>query len=185
MLHRLSVKSKLMIILLVVSLGSTLVIGYLSWESGRTALMQSVYAQLISVRAAKARQIENAIQYLYNDLAIVTKAEGVIAGMVRLNKAYKHLENELIPATWDKAVDDYYVHDFFPRLIDTISGTPTLAYYGPVSQASHYLQYHYIAANEHPVGKKHLLDDAGDGSEYSKIHKRFHPLFRELVEQSG
>jgi class 3 adenylate cyclase len=174
-----------MVILLVVSLGSTLVIGYLSWQSSRNALMQQAFNHLTSVRASKARQIEGAIQNLYNDLAIVTKAEGVIAAMVRFNKAYKQLDNELIPATWDEAIDKYYVNDFFPRLVDHISGTSTLAFYGPVSQASHYLQYHYMAANERPVGKKHLLDDAGDGSEYSKIHKRYHPIFRELVERAG
>ena len=184
MLHRLSVKSKLMVILLVVSLGSTLVIGYLSWQSSRKALMQQAFNHLTSVRTAKARQIEVAIESLYDDLAIVTKAEGIVAAMVRFNKAYKQLDNELIPATWDKAIDDYYVNDFFPRLMDHISGTPTLAFYGPVSQSSHYLQYHYIAANQHPVGNKHLLDDAGDGSEYSKIHKRYHPLFRALVKQA-
>jgi hypothetical protein len=51
-----------MVILLMVSLGSTLVIGYLSWQSGRNALMQQAFTHLTSLRASKARQIEGEIQ---------------------------------------------------------------------------------------------------------------------------
>ena len=149
-MNRLSVKSKIMIILLVVSLGSTLVIGFLSWRSSRNALMQQVFNHLTSWRIAKTQQIEIAFQETYNTLAILTKAEGVVGAMVRFNKSYKQLDNELIPESWDKAIDTFYVEKFFPRLMRHDSEAPSLAFYAPVSQASHYLQYHYIAANEHP-----------------------------------
>ncbi len=174
-----------MLILLVVSLGSTLVIGYLSWRSSRDALMEQAFNHLISLRETKAHQIETAFESLYNGLAILTNAEGVISAMVRFNKAYKQLDNELITSEWDQAIDQYYVESFFPRLTRQIEGASELAFHSPISQASHYLQYRYIAANPHPIGKKYLLDDAGDGSEYSKFHKRYHPALRGLIERSG
>jgi methyl-accepting chemotaxis protein len=43
----------------------------------------------------------------------------------------------------------------------------------------------YIAKNPHPTGSKQLLDDAGDGSAYSAAHRRFHPLFRQMLERFG
>ena len=55
----------------------------------------------------------------------------------------------------------------------------------PESTASNYLQYHYIAANPNPIGKKHILDKANDGSEYSRIHERYHPIFRNIIEKFG
>lgn len=50
---------------------------------------------------------------------------------------------------------------------------------------THYLQYNYIKANPHPLGEKHKLDVAADGSFYSKIHAHHHTWFRELLEARG
>jgi len=47
------------------------------------------------------------------------------------------------------------------------------------------VQYHYIAANPNPVGKKLLLDNPGDASAYSRAHARYHPIFRNIVEKYG
>jgi len=43
----------------------------------------------------------------------------------------------------------------------------------------------YIFNNPHPVGKKLELVDAGDDSEYSYIHKMYHPLFKNFLERYG
>ncbi|MGB0631011.1 MAG: methyl-accepting chemotaxis protein [Alphaproteobacteria bacterium] len=43
----------------------------------------------------------------------------------------------------------------------------------------------YITDNPHPVGKKHMLDEAKDDSQYSQIHKQFHPWFRQLAKERG
>jgi hypothetical protein len=47
------------------------------------------------------------------------------------------------------------------------------------------LQYLYISNNRHPVGKKHLLDDPGDGSDYSRSHALYHPILRNFLEKFG
>lgn len=47
------------------------------------------------------------------------------------------------------------------------------------------LRRYYVTENPfHPAGRKQL-NDAGDGSRYSAVHDRFHPLLREFVEQHG
>ena len=48
-----------------------------------------------------------------------------------------------------------------------------------------HLQSLYIEQNPHPTGEKHKLDAAPDGSEYSTVHARFHPWFRNLLEARG
>jgi len=47
------------------------------------------------------------------------------------------------------------------------------------------LQKLYIDTNPNPVGEKHKLDAAGDGSAYSAGHARFHPWFRQFLEARG
>jgi len=184
-LNRVSVKSKLIMMLLAVSLGSILVIGYLSGRSSRAALTQAASDHLISVRAAKAHQIEAYARNLRRQLEMVAKGGGIVRAMVHFNKAFKQLDHELIPKAWDQAIETFYEEQFLSRVKPHLAGNPSLDTFAPHSQASRFLQYHYLAANQHPVGDKQRLDDAGDGSDYSQFHQRYHPLFRALVEQLG
>lgn len=46
-----------------------------------------------------------------------------------------------------------------------------------------YLQKKYIDENPNEVGKKQALDDAKDGSIYSSAHAKYHPWFRDLLEE--
>ena len=48
-----------------------------------------------------------------------------------------------------------------------------------------HLQHLYISGNDHPTGKKSLLDDARDGSDYSKVHALYHPILRNFLEKFG
>ena len=51
--------------------------------------------------------------------------------------------------------------------------------------APYFLQYHYIVANPHPAERRKLLDDAGDGSAYSRLHAIYHPLMRAAAATLG
>ncbi|MBH1989698.1 MAG: hypothetical protein I8H80_00790 [Alphaproteobacteria bacterium] len=50
---------------------------------------------------------------------------------------------------------------------------------------THSLQDTYIHKNPNPIGKKHFLNDAHDGSKYSEVHKEFHPWFKRCLEKGG
>ena len=47
------------------------------------------------------------------------------------------------------------------------------------------LQYQYISANPHPLGKKDALLRANDSSNYSYFHKTSHPHIRDYLEKFG
>lgn len=47
------------------------------------------------------------------------------------------------------------------------------------------LQNLYIMSNPNPLGEKHKLDAAQDGSAYSEAHAKHHPWFREFLEARG
>lgn len=47
------------------------------------------------------------------------------------------------------------------------------------------LQYYYIRDNKNPLGSKHLLNRASDGSSYSEYHEKVHPVFRNYLEKFG
>jgi len=69
-------------------------------------------------------------------------------------------------------------------VIDAIKGLEdTFALYGP--NKAKIAQKYYIDNNPNPAGSKHLMNDAGDGSAYSEMHKKYHPWFKKLMEARG
>lgn len=174
-----------MALLLGVSLGSLLIAGILSWLRFRSAFQNQIFDQLTSVRASKGNQIESYMQILRAHIETLSEDPMVVSAMVDFNSAYKELQNQVIPLTWLKKIEAYYAKEFFPRLSKAIQGEQVIANYRPITQAGQYLQYHYIANNSFPVGEKEKLTDAQDGSSYTKIHSKYHSIFRNIIQKFG
>ena len=176
----LNIRSIMILMLLTASVGSILVIGFLSWNKSRSDIQQSVFDHLTSVRAAKAQHIEWYFHDLRSQLASLAEEETTIRAMVHLNRGFRELSHEVVPDAWTESLTKFYESEFFTRLQSSTAGAPNAMTYIPPSQAGRYLQYYYLAANDHPVSEKAKLDDAGDGSEYSVYHLQYHPVFRDL-----
>lgn len=171
--------------LLAVSSSSILVTAYLGYQSGQSNLTNRVFSQLTSLRASKAYQIESYFKNIRNHTQTLSQDLMVIAAMQEFASAYRELENSKIPPEFDRKIDNYYRDQFLPRLAKTNDGSPVLKSYLPKTPPARYLQYYYIAANPNPVGKKHLLNNPGDRSQYSSIHSLYHPIFRQIIEKFG
>jgi class 3 adenylate cyclase len=185
LLDRLSIQSKLIAMLLAVSGCSIVVITYLGYRSGQENLTDRVFSQLTSVRASKADRIEAYFKNIHNHIQTLSEDPAVVAAIQEFTNAERKLQTASITPTIDQQLTNYYREAFLPRLTKTEVGTPVIESYLPTEPAARYLQYHYIAANPHPVGKKMLLDDPKDGSEYSQVHNRYHPIFRNIVQKFG
>jgi class 3 adenylate cyclase len=184
-LQNLSIKSKLIAMLLLVSGASVLVTAYLGYRSGQSNLTDRVFSQLTSVRASKAYQIEAYFKNIRNHTQTLSEDPSVATAMGEFTTAYQQLQSAPVPDAFDQKINGYYRDAFLPKLAKTEAGAPVLDAYTPKDPAARYLQYHYIAANPQPVGKKQLLDAAADGSDYSRLHARYHPIFRNIIQKFG
>ncbi|WP_216669929.1 adenylate/guanylate cyclase domain-containing protein [Brasilonema sennae] len=184
-LNQLSIKTKLIVMLLVVSLCAMLASTFTCSTAGRSLLTERVFNQLTSLRAAKTYQIEDYFENLYIHSQTLSEDLTIVAAMQEFQTAYRELEKSTVPADFDKKIDTYYQTQFLPRLARTSEGSPVVASYTPKTTAARYLQYYYTVANPNPVGKKLLLDDPGDTSSYSRVHARYQPIFRNIVEKYG
>ncbi len=99
-LNRLSIKSKLQIMLLVASLGSILVVGYLSWSKARETLTERIFDQLTSVRASKAYQVESYFQTLRHHIETLCEDRMVVSAIVEFKQAFAQLNQASIPGDW-------------------------------------------------------------------------------------
>ena len=109
----------------------------------------------------------------------------MIEAIGQLDRAYTKLEQTPLSLSDNQQLQQYYNKEFLLRLAKTEQGTPVLSAFVPKNLAGQYLQHRYLASNSNPVGKKHLLDDSKDGSDYSRLHARYHPMFREITEKFG
>ena len=186
-LTRLRIKSKVMLVLLVVSLGSAAVMGLLTWQRARTILTQRIFAQLTSVRASKAAEIESYFQFMYSQVETLAEDRMIVSAMREFDQSFDQLnvDTEPLSDTWQQALRTYYNDEFFPRLSKNIDGTPIFDIYNPGGRAAQVLQYQYIAINPHPVGSKDNLLQPEDDTPYSIVHRRYHHIFRNLVSSFG
>jgi class 3 adenylate cyclase len=184
-LKRLSIASKLIIMLLGVSSFSILLTAYLGYRSGRANLTERVFNHLTSVRVSKASQIESYFRTIRNHIETLSESPSIIEAMEEFSQAYRQLENVEVSSAQKQKLKEYYEKEFFSRLDKIDKGIPVLEAFFPPTASSQHLQYFYLAANPYPVGKKDKLNFAQDQSAYSNIHRKYHPILRNLIKKFG
>ena len=184
MIRKLSIQSKLMLMLLGVCISSIVAIAYVGYDNGRQALYNSIQDRLTSVRETKAYQIERYFEQIRAEIQTYSRG-GVNDAVKGLSQAYQELEDQKIQLDWHDELKEYYEQKFLPKLAENTEGRPLLYSYLPQNSAARYLQYYYIAGNSNPIGEKEFLNDASDGSSYSDIHKTVQPIFSNFISQLG
>lgn len=184
-LDQLSIKSKLILMLLLASGLSTLLTALLGYRSGQINLTNRVFNQLTSIRASKAYQIESYFRNIQNHTQTLSEDLSIVAAVQQFDAAFQQLDKAPPPAGAAQALETYYRKEFLPRLNRRNAGTPNLEAYLPIEPAARTLQTLYLATNPHPVGKKQGLVAASDGNAYSEVHRRYHPEFRNIVAKFG
>jgi class 3 adenylate cyclase len=182
--RQLGVQSKVLAMVLLASMLSLLLTGLVSYSIGSHVLTKAVTNQLVALRNSRVESIKDYFGFLSNH--VLTMGEGflVIDSLKDFRAAYPKLQNTTLSAEQQKKLVAYYTDVFIPRLKKNVDGEPALATYLPNTPADRYITYHYTANNPRAP---HLdeLQDAGDGSEYSAVHRKYSQRFRRLAQVFG
>ncbi len=178
---RLSIQSKLMLMLLAVSIASILVISYVGYTSGKEAILQNIYYQITELRNSRARQVQSYFNYVQNHAITLAEDPTVIEAMESFTDSFNEVESEEVSGDMISDLWRFYEKEFIPRLQMNVDGNPTVLTYFPKENTARYLQYHYLVKNPYDVDNKSHLDMAKDGSQYSEIHQNFHKFFRSIT----
>jgi class 3 adenylate cyclase len=179
-LSRVSIQSKLLVMLLVTSILSAAVVGAIGFHSGRTSLRASVFDRLTEIRASQSRQLEAKFADLENSLVVYTRGATTTEAVEAFTGAFDQLNNTTVnPAQWQSVVN-YYTNQF-EKTEEAQTGTQ-IDVNGllPTSNAQKYLQTYYTTPFT-DWDKSIRFDDAGDGSAWSAANARFNDFFREIV----
>jgi class 3 adenylate cyclase len=181
---RLSIQSKLFLMLLIASLLSILITGYVGYNSGREALEVSRISALTNLRTTKAYQLESYLSGVKAHVQTLSEDQFIIEQMKAIRRAYVALQQTPdLNAEATEQLNTYYAKEFIPRLSKNTDGKPVASDYIPSGKAAKYLQYHYAITNPQPIETKHKLNRANDGSEYSQIHGKLHPFITNIFER--
>jgi PAS domain S-box-containing protein len=185
MIDNLPLRTKLFLILLGVTVPALVIIGAVSYLGGKAAVEREALEHLTSVRVGKAAAIANYFEQIRTLAQTLAQNRMITDAMVAFDDAYLQLEDVELTSAQHEAVVNFYLDEFHPRLEAHSDLTFDPATFLQNDDADLYLQYHYIVANPNPVGEKELLDDAGDGSAYSVVHRMVHPVLSNLAEDFG
>lgn len=184
-----SILKKLILMLAIVAIIPMLVLGYTMYTAASGGIMTQAFDQLTAIRTVKTRQIEDYFAQIDSQISTFSENQMVVDAMNQFPGALKNVRTEMNVQddqleTMKQSLLGYYSNDFGGEYLKRTGQKPDLrAQIKPLDLDSIYLQYQYIASNPNPLGAKEDLDAARDGSQYSQLHGKFHPIVRNYLRE--
>ena len=185
-LSRLSIQSKKILLLLAVSLASISAMAWISYASGKAALIQGVRNQLNGIRVSKSTALRTRLESLRDQIIAMSDSQTVIESTREFHTSWDSLKSLTLSEQENEKLDTFYRSEFIPALAKHVEGTPVPEQYIPTDPVTRYLQYHYIAANPHPYQKKQeLISAPGDKSAFAATHAKLQMFFTRAARIFG
>lgn len=190
-LSNLPLSKKLIIVFLMVGLLPMAITVAMSISSSKKAITHLAANQLSSVRENKEESILRYFERVRKQVTTLSSDPVVIEVAASLPTAYKNFRNDanISESELDQqkqAVINYYQSQFSSQY-EKINGSSrdTSTMYNSLDSDSWALQFAYIADNPNPLGSKHLLTNRNDGTRYSQLHNKIHPMLTHFLETFG
>jgi class 3 adenylate cyclase len=180
-----SIRYKLLSLLLLLGIGTLLFTGTVAYVKYRSSLKQDATRQLTGITRSKQFQIDSYYETIQKHAETLSADRMFIDATREFRGAYRKLDAASIPASTEAAVREDYQDNFYPEMQKLKLARPRVEDYLPTSPAGLQLQYLYVVKNPHPPEHRRELANAGDGSDYSSVHEKYHSGFRHLVESFG
>jgi len=180
-----SIRYKLLSLLLLIGVSTFAATGTIAYLKYLQALKQNITNQLDGVRRSKAFQIEAYYRIVRSHVLTLSEDRMFIDAMREFRGAYRTLNATPIPAEAIEAVRQDYLTRFYPEMQKLNIARPRFEYYLPFRSAAIQLQALYIATSPFPPERRREMESAGDNSEYSRIHAKYHRSFRRIIEKFG
>ena len=180
----LSIRSRIILMLLLVSTFAAFVLIYIGYQNGKQAITEGSFNQLKGIRASKQYQIETYFKQTEGIVELMADNEEVLDALKDFKKGFREFSGDKLPVNCRQELSMHY-DKFIERLSQNMDIKSSTDLYYPTSSAACYLQYEYIVKNTNPIGEKHLLRGADDKSAYTKYHQRYHDFLSDIVTKFG
>lgn len=184
------IRSKLLILFLLLGLLPALIISFISSNSASHALEQEAFALLNAKNNSKKEEIQRYFQVIENQLLSLAESTMTLEMAKEMKETFKSMPKEagLIEDQERllKSLRSYYTSQFDSKYqnINGKSSNVNKLLEG-ISLENELMQAAYIAENPFPLGEKHKMNPDNPNSKYSKAHQHYHPRFRAFLERFG
>lgn len=177
-----SIVTRLSLVIVLVALISLVITSLVGLQQGGDAADLVLRTQITSLGSARADEVERYIGNLQRATVGQAIAPSTAQSITDFADAYGELDSEPPSSADEDAVNEYYSDVVAPELA-AVRGRPVIAAgLVPRGQAAISLQAAYVVPSD---GEGNLLADAGDGSDWSAIHRAQHGAFDEFAIQTG
>lgn len=179
LLSRISIQSKLILMLVVCTILAAAIVGGIAYQTGRNSLRTTAFERLTEMRESQKRSMSAQLGDVKNALVTYTHGSTTQSALRDFTSAFDQLSNATITPDMTKAIDSYY--DFFAKETEKASGVRLdVGALLPTSTAERYLQAYYTSRL--PTDDVAIaMDDEHDGSTWSADNAKYHDFFREIV----
>ena len=177
----LSIRSILLIMLLLVSVASSVVVGLIGYVNGRESLQDAAYNRLIEVRDSRAREMQDLFDTIQSTLLLNARGDSVREAVQAFSAGFAELEQSDLSDDDRAALEQYYTGTFGPELAAATGQTVDASTLVPTDPAQAYLELHYTVPPA-DFDAALAVDDAGDGSEWTQAHALYHDYFRRMTQ---
>ncbi|CAH0238540.1 Adenylate cyclase [Microbacterium oxydans] len=184
----LSIQSKLLIMLLAVSLVSSVIVGAIGFMNGRQSLHDAAVDQLITIRSMRAAEITDAIEGIKRDASLNSRNLSAQTLSAEVNAGFEELQQQEVTPEERAQLETYYTDTFIPELEGRTGDQYGDSAFIPESPAGQYLQTKFTVENtDFDADYDTLLNDndPGDGSTYAIASARYGDYFTRLVTEAG
>src|SRR5688572_91588 len=181
----LSVRSKLILAFVLLTLLSVSVVTWIGYRSARESLRAAVDHQLMGLQRSKAALVKTILTTSRNTILRMSASRLAENASQELIAAYRQLDRETVTAEMKAEVDRFYREEFEPVLAKRLTSSPPEGSLVPTNSTGLYLHYHYVATGPKPYGAKRWAQSVTDRSAYAKAVARFSPDLIIEVERLG
>jgi class 3 adenylate cyclase len=177
-----SVATRLSLVVVLVALVSLVITSIAGLRRGGELAQDLLRDRLTAIGAARADEVERYMDTLERIVAAQAISPSTAQAIEDFAAAYGELDAEPVAEEDQAAVDDYYVDVVAPELSEVRGRPVTASSLVPQQPAGIQLQADYVVRAGDEAG---LIEDAGDGSSWSELHRSLHRSFSEIVIQAG
>ncbi|MFY7993178.1 MAG: methyl-accepting chemotaxis protein, partial [Bacteriovoracaceae bacterium] len=188
-----SIKYKLIILTLLVSIIPLLIVSSISINSSLKALEKESFNKISIERLTKKKSIEDYFSLIADQVSVMAHRKTTIEAAENFIKGFNNFATESNLSIVDKEIRkekliNYYEVQFggeyakqnnnkqpdgLGQIISSLDSNQLL------------IQAEFISENKEALGSKHLLNQGSTNTTYNRTHAYHHPNFREFLEEFG
>ena len=186
-----SITRKLFALLFLVGALPMAIVAFLMYQSAYNGIESKSLDQLEAIKTVKAKQVQDYFGFIKNQVQTFSENRMVVEAMSEFPEAERSARKEagVTPEQLAEMKEDlyqYYSVEFGEEYSNRNDGKQApLEDQFQMDDDSLFLQHQFISSNPNPLGSKEVLDTPEDGTNYSKLHAKYHPVVRSYLQKFG